>query len=360
MPPEQEDLQARVDRLSLFIEAVPASIAMFDREWRCLAASRRWRETHGVEAFDPTGQPLEAHTSLWPKRWRRFLERCMSGDSSNMAEDPVPQADGTIRWFRLEAHPWGSAGGAGGLLVTSEDITRRKAAERERGDRWERLRDMALRSEAAREEERARLSRDLQDDLAQAIAAAQLEVGLLENHLERQPVSQESGWLVDRVLALSSLTRNMQTTIQRISMEVRPVALDHLGLAVSIRQEVRRFEERTGLPVDLLVEAEAAGRTEEATALFRILHEALANVDQHAEATRVEVALRTDGTHLVLEVKDDGRGLPHVAGAGGGNGLSGMKERAMLIGGEVRIERSHPRGTLVRARIPRVGPPQHR
>jgi PAS domain S-box-containing protein len=222
----------------------------------------------------------------------------------------------------------------------------------ERAER-ERLRALTARVQAAREEEQARIARDLHDDLGQLLTALNLELHGAEELLEGLPLDDHAGAIADRVVAASELGRTMVGAVQRLAQGLRPIALEHLGLEGALRAELRRFEARTGLALDGTLRLDAEPSKAVATALYRIAQEALTNVARHAEAERVEVHLETRGEDIVLRVVDDGRGLQGREPGASRLGLLGMQERARALGGEVTITPAKDRGTLVTARVPR-------
>jgi two-component system sensor histidine kinase UhpB len=254
------------------------------------------------------------------------------------------------RW--LEARITGKAEPDGAVLFHGflSDVTERREAQ-------EAVRALAARVQAAREEEASRIARDLHDDLGQTLTALQFELRWIEERVERLPPAPESGPLVDRVVAAAQLAAATLTTVQRLSQELHPAALDHLGLAAAVRQELRRFEQRTRVAAASDLQADAPPGDPVGQALYRILLEALTNVARHAQARRVEVRLWAEPGAMVLTVADDGRGLPAVlTGSQGSLGLLGMQERARALGGEVLVGPGERGGTLVTARIPRAGP----
>ncbi len=237
------------------------------------------------------------------------------------------------------------------IVANSRDITERKRAE-------EQLRALAGRLQSIREEEAARIARDLHDDLGQVITAQQLDLRWLEERFEALPATPERGELLDRLVAVREASRQLQAGVQRIAAGAWPVLLEKLGLAAALRQEVRRFGERTGLRAGVRVEADPPAGGAAALALFRICQEALTNVARHAAAGGVEVVLREEGPDLLLEVRDDVHGLPAGgAGARQGLGLLSMQERARALGGEVRVVGAAGGGVLVSARVPRRARP---
>lgn len=217
----------------------------------------------------------------------------------------------------------------------------------------EQLRTLAGRLQTAREDEQARMARDLHDELGQLLTGLQMDLRWLEKRIGELPSSEPINALLDRVVAASGLADQTVVSVQRIAAELRPGALDRLGLAPALRQEGRRFEERTGVVCETLVdEAAPEPPPEVATALYRICQEAMTNVSRHAGASRVVVRLLAEPGALLLRVEDDGRGIDDTALGPEAIGLLGMTERATMLGGQLRIERGAAGGTLVEARVP--------
>jgi signal transduction histidine kinase len=215
------------------------------------------------------------------------------------------------------------------------------------------IRGLAARLQAVREEEKARIARDLHDDLGQLLTAVQMELRWIEERLVSPPDGEVADTLTDHTVEAARLTEQATRAVQRIAADLRPSALDQLGLGAALRQEGRRFEERTGIPCEValdddlpLLEGGAA------TALYRVAQEALTNVARHAQATRVAVALAAAGGELSLRVEDDGRGLAEVASGAASLGLLGMRERAAELGGDVTFSPGAGGGTRVELRIP--------
>jgi two-component system NarL family sensor kinase len=198
----------------------------------------------------------------------------------------------------------------------------------------------------AREEERRRLRRDLHDGIGPTLAGLTLGLDTARRHAAGQTA------LLDLLDKLKAETQRAVADVRRIVYGLRPPALDQLGLAGSLREEVGRLKsEAPELTVTLdasddgLADLPAAAEV----ACYRIVTEALTNVIRHAKATRCWVRIRFDGC-LDVEVRDDGVGLPE--GWRTGVGIASMRERVTELGGDLVIEPSLPHGTRIAARLP--------
>lgn len=234
-------------------------------------------------------------------------------------------------------------------LVLSNDVTAERRAREAFAASREQLRSLAARLQDIREEERARLARQIHDELAQNLTALKLDLWWLGKKL---PAGARE--LRDKACSMTALLDSTIHSVRRISTELRPGVLDDLGLAAAIEWQTREFQAQTGIPCSfhsLLVEPEVD--RERSTALFRILQEALANIVCHSSANQVAVSLQDSGNRLVLEVRDDGCGIDDDAvQAPMSLGLAGMRERARLLGGDVDVVGHKGRGTTVTAAIP--------
>ena len=219
------------------------------------------------------------------------------------------------------------------------------------------LRALAARLERVREDERIRVAREIHDELGQALTAIKLEFTALLRDLPA-----DEGPLSQRSQSILKLLDEAIQSIRRIATELRPGILDDLGLAAAVEWVAEEFQARTGTKVQVsLPDADIAMDQERATALFRILQETLTNVARHANATQVDVRLANENGNLLLEVRDNGRGISEEQLSGGKSlGVLGMRERASLLGGEITISSLPGKGTTVSVRIPeaRDTPPE--
>ena len=228
-------------------------------------------------------------------------------------------------------------------LAQSNEQLRREMAERE-----------ALRRKLlyAQEEERRRIARELHDQMGQNLTA--LNVGL-KSLLDRP---SRSG-LGSRVQHLQELATQTARDLHRVAVELRPAALDDLGLVKAIRALTETWSTRYGIEVDLEAEQyKPAGISSEIeTILYRIIQEALNNVAKHSGATRVALVLRRTADHVHAIIEDDGRGFdarvaPQSGNGSGRLGLLGIQERLGIVGGNFKIESAPERGATLLIRIP--------
>jgi signal transduction histidine kinase len=226
-------------------------------------------------------------------------------------------------------------------------VERREASQRRMYDGERKLKALSDRLLLVQEEERTRIARELHDDLGQSLTALKMDVlGLLDRPEAAGSGSPIAGRIVRTLDA-------MVTAVQRISSELRPSVLDDLGLVAAIESEARLFEERTGIECELSLQTDVDIDNVRVTIIYRIVQEALTNVARHSDAGRVELRMRERGSELLLEVRDDGRGV--TAGEVRDPlslGFIGIRERADLVGGTVYIEGVPGRGTIVSVRIP--------
>jgi signal transduction histidine kinase len=212
----------------------------------------------------------------------------------------------------------------------------------------ERYRALSRRLLEQQEHERASLARELHDQLGQSLVALLLNLHAIKDELS--PAS--SARVPESMRAIEIMIQQVQT----LAFELRPSALDELGLVGALRLLVARHGERTGVRASFTATPEdVRAPAEVETACFRIVQEALSNVARHARARHVEVTLTAQGVALEVAVRDDGVGFD-VERRRTGLGLVGMSERAELAGGRLDIESAPGAGTTLRARFSRPSP----
>jgi len=243
-----------------------------------------------------------------------------------------------------------------GLVVSRvnvvQDITERKRAEEE-------LRQLPRRIIEAQEAERQRVAREIHDGVNQVIASVKMRLRKVEGQVTTlSPATREILGRCDKLL-IQALEEN-----RRIAYNLRPSDLDELGLADACRNFCREVQARANLTVVCDIAPRSRRLPPEVELnLFRIMQEALVNVEKHAHAKTVRLRLSFLGDEAVLKIQDDGRGLLSRRSKGGqgqrgGMGLTNMRERALSLGGICEVLSSPKKGTTVSVRLPcgrRVG-----
>ncbi len=206
--------------------------------------------------------------------------------------------------------------------------------------------------QSAREEEGTRIARELHDELGGALTSLKWDLEGFEKVISESKEQSQLQGLREKIEGMLRLSETTISAVRRISSELRPSVLDDLGLAVAIEWQARQFQARTGIICHYEVENLDLDR-EQSTAIFRILQEALTNILRHAQATRVEIAIKEESGEIVLTVSDNGRGITEGEKSRLQSlGLLGMRERAHLIGGEIDIIGVDGGGTVVTVRVP--------
>jgi len=235
------------------------------------------------------------------------------------------------------------------ILGICRDITDRKETEEMVLRSRERLRNLAARLQTIREEERGRISREIHDELGQTLTGLRIDLAWLLGEL-----SPRQHQLAERTRKALLLVDETLDTVRRISHDLRPAMLDDLGLEAAIEWQMEEFQSRTSCQCELNLNAGDIGLDQHRdTVVFRILQEALTNITRHAKASRVVISMHRRDGELILEIMDDGVGVSEeVLASNQSIGMIGMRERAGMLGGHVKINRTANGGTQVTLIMP--------
>ena len=265
-------------------------------------------------------------------------------------DEEITHADG--RTLELQYAPV-RIGGAPVHVWQFRDISARKQFEAELHSSRRRLRDFAAHEEAAREEERRSAARMLHDELGQLLTSVKLEVAAAADVFRAHPEPQSIA-AVDRLQSGAGLLDVCIRTVQQVCANLRPAPIPEMRISDALRCEALLFEGRTRIRCHTTVSPERLEVDPERSAvLYRILLEALTNVARHAAAGAVRLSLRKRGGVVFMSVRDNGRGIAHDEIENPTTmGLLGMRERALSVGGDVRITRGARGGTSVLVILP--------
>lgn len=236
-----------------------------------------------------------------------------------------------------------------------QDITERKRVEEEVKTSNEQLRALTARLESAREEEGVRIARELHDELGGTMTGLKWDLQSVSTGLSSipmEPTARTHIW--GKLESMSGLIDSSLETMRKISSELRPILLDDLGLMAAVEHYVSEFHKRTGIVCDLQLRVgESHLPKKYSMPIFRILQESLTNVARHSGAKKVNILLEERDGMLILEVEDDGKGLPSgETSVRNSVGIQGMRERARQLGGELKMTSSPGKGTKVAIILP--------
>lgn len=343
----QEELQRGERVMRLFVEHSPAAIAMFDREMKYIVASRRYLADYELGEQNLDGRSHYEIFPEMPERWKEIHMRCLAGEIEKAEEDPFPRADGRLDWVRWEIRPWYEAdGGIGGVILFSEVITQRKRAEDELRLSRDRLADLSRRLSEIRESEARSIGRELHDQIGQMLTAMKITLDIV--------VQLPADAAAKKIAQAQELTADLLNRVSALSLELRPPMLDDFGLIPALTWQVNRFQEQSGIAMEFKHSGVEGIRfaPEIETAAYRIVQESLTNVARHARATRVRIEVEERGGWLEIQIEDDGAGFDPESAFAKNRGLSGMRERALLVGGDFQVESEAGKGARKLIRLP--------
>jgi len=340
------EAEAARKQYEIILERISDGFVALDRTWRYTYVNSFAGRMLGRNAPDLIGKHI----------WTEFPEG--RGQKFHLAYEQAANEQRPVqireyyppwkRWYENRIYP-----SPDGVSIFFTDVSEQVEAQTELRAYNEKLRALSARLEEVREEERRVMAREIHDQIGQALTALKLDAAWL-----RGQMGPDAGPAVDeRARAMNALVDQTIETARRLSASLRPAILDDLGLAAAIRWQIREFEQRTGVACDLDLPPDGAIAPPIALALFRILQEALTNVARHAGARHVHVGLTVGADSVVLTIADDGRGVtPEDLKRPTSLGVAGMRERALAVGGELRIDAVPGRGTTLTVRVPTVAP----
>jgi PAS domain S-box-containing protein len=346
----EEELRRSEDRLRLSIDTIPAMVWTIRPDGVVDFVNKRVLDYSGLSLEEQLEEPTRAmHPEELPEVMERWRADLVAGEPFEH-EMRLRRADGEYRLFLVRTVPLrDESGNIVKWFGANTEIEDRKQAEDALRRSFDELRALTARLQSAREEERTRVAREIHDELGQALTAIKIDLAALIRELPGG-----TGPQIQRSRSILKLLDEAIQSVRRIATELRPGILDDMGLVAAVEWAAEDFQARTGTKCDVsLPGVDMTLNRERATALFRILQETLTNVARHANATRVDVRLSQANGDLILQVHDNGQGIGiEQLSTGRSLGILGMRERALLLGGELTVSGQPGKGTTVRVRIP--------
>lgn len=337
--------------LQAVIDALTPRVAVLDCDLSILAVNRAWRRF----AVENGAGPAEAGVGAGyldfinqsPDRPAAAAEpdlhKVLEGQPEGFTLDYTAVTVAGPRWFQLKAATVADEGKRL-LLVCHEDVTEQRKAQ-------EAQREIDERILQAREDEQRRLARELHDSTVQKLFAVNLNLAGLKTLLQKSEKKTQSVLEETEILG-----RECMQELRSISYLLRPPVHEGHEFVPALCSYIDGFCKRSGIRINLVIPAHAGrmpSRVE--NALFRVLQESLSNVQRHSQSPSATVTLCTAAGSVVLEIKDQGKGMPGRTAAShdwsAGGGLVGLQERLQELGGSLETRRNDP-GTVVVATIP--------
>lgn len=340
----EEALRESEQRFRTMADTAPVMIWVSGVDKHCTYFNQRWLEFTGrtLEQELGYGWADGVHPDDLPRCLGTYNEGFDLGQPFTM-EYRLRRADGEFRWVYDSGTPRLSVSGEFlGFIGSCIDITDRKRAEQA-------LADLSGQLIRAREDERARIARDLHDDLSQRIALISVEL----EQVSQKP-ARDNGDLRTQLQQVIAEVGELSGEIRRMSHDLHPSRLVHLGLVATLSDLADETRKNHGIKVEFRPrDVPPALPGEVSLCLYRIAQECLNNVIKHSGAGEALVELIANGNEILLRVSDEGRGFEVGSARNhGGLGLLSMRERLRLVGGEIHIN-SHPdRGTQIEASVP--------
>jgi len=232
------------------------------------------------------------------------------------------------------------------LIGIGTDIQKRKKAEEELKSSLEQLKQLSQHIEKARENERKAISRELHDDLGQALTAVKIDLGIIKQNVSDNEVIQ-------KINKVSALVGETIKTVQRLTSQLRPEIIDDLGLDAAIKWYTKEFAQRNGIEIDLEMDSGIPISPDDSLTLFRIMQESLTNIARHSGANRIEIKLIDEDGLINFRISDNGVGITkNSLNSNKSYGIIGMKERASSLAGTCDIYSENGKGTIINLIFP--------
>ncbi|MEC5385227.1 PAS domain-containing sensor histidine kinase [Uliginosibacterium sp. H3] len=373
-------------QLELLLESAGEGIYGIDLRGRCIFINQAGAQMIGFSPDEVLGRNMHylmhhshADSRLMPVHDCRIFRAFQQGEGVRVDDEVLWRRDGTAFDAEYASYPIREGDKVVGAVVTFNDISRRKQAERALEQTHQqahielerrvaqRTADLSAANEelrqshvalqrlsshlnSVREEERRSVARDIHDELGASLTALQLELNWLQRRLADEPALQP------KLETMVEVTQTAMGAVRRILTDLRPGVLDHLGLWAALEWLLQDFQARSGVQCryDCAAALERCrlGRDAE-IAVYRIAQEVLTNVSRHAAAGSVELGVQSEGRDLLIAIRDDGRGM-QVPAQANSFGLLGMQERARALDGVLHIDSTPGAGTTVTLRLHNV------
>ena len=332
-------------------ENLPDNLVRYDSQCRITYLNPSLEKVLGITLSQVLGAtPREKGASpVFEALQNRLLAVIASGQSDQIdveLPDADPQREPRYHQVTMVAERDAHENIIGALAI-GRDITAMVQAERRLAESHARLRELLAQRESDRDEERRRIAREIHDELGQMLSVLRLDISTLKFQF-----AGENPQLGERCRHLLSITDQTIQVVRDVATSLRPAVID-MGILTALSWQAEEFRQRTGVVCQLHLD-DIELNEEQSLAVFRIVQESLTNITRYAEAQQVYISLEYcgDNNDCRLSIRDDGKGFDAKNIQRKSFGLIGIRERALMLGGEAHITSSPGQGTAVEITIP--------
>ena len=355
---DQRNAEEQIRKLSKAVEQSPDAICITNPDGIIEYVNPRTIYLSGFSAVELINENVRIFSSgeKSKEEYAQLWQTILSGNIW-IGELHNKKKNGELYWESTTISPiFDTTGQITHFLAIKEDITERKRLDIALNQSEEQLRKFASHLLNVREDEKTALAREIHDDLGQILVALKIDTGLLKNKVVNSIPSIDSEEITAKFDNIVTLIDDTIKTARRIMNGLRPEVLEINGFVSAATSYLREFEDRYHINCEFISEiSDIEMNFQQSLAFFRILQEALNNVAKHSKATLVKINHSNRSGKLILEISDNGIGFDkNISGRQDSYGMIGMKERVILLDGELEIISEVGHGTCVRVEIPDI------
>ncbi len=339
----EEEIQKQQQFSAFIINSLPGIFYLYDRDGNFLQWNKNFQEISEYSAEEIKHMhPLDFFEDTEKQLLAERIGKAFEDKLADVEAHFYTKSKKKIPYY-FNGHVF-SMNGKDYLMGVGIDITERKAAEKSLIESENELRRLNTHLQTVREEERTAISREIHDELGQQLTAIKMDAYWLSKKIDHLNQTQ-----LDKINSMLLLIDNTVKTVRRISTDLRPGILDDLGLLAALEWQATEFEKRTGIRNLFSTNINELNLDKNKTiGIFRIYQEALTNIMRHAEASLVETSIIVDKGKLQFKIKDNGKGFnPDTVKIKQTLGLTGIRERANMLGTDINIISSLQNGTEI-------------
>ena len=319
--------------------------------------SPAFEEVWGIKREVLYETPMAFFKAIHPDDQPMVMEKInlqQKGETTDV-EYRVLRPDGSLRWIRDRGFPIRDQNGKVYRVTgIAEDITERKKVQEALEDSNRRMQALAAHLQTIREEERTVIAREIHDEFGQILTVLKLDLSFIERELNKKNGEIDTSVIHTEIDTINQLIDQSSHKLSQLITELRPEIIDNLGLIPAIEWQVKEFQKHSGIACELNLKIKNVKfKTQYRTAIYRIIQASLTNVLRHSRADKVKIEIKRSADSLLIKIADNGIGIDKKKiDSITSFGIVGMKERVIILGGELQISGKPGKGTTVTLSIP--------